>query len=235
METLSTLVHRTLRHYDQEALLYVKNLVTSALLECCSVEEFKELQQTDSVNCIAEKSYEDLLVFSQKDPAAGGDPLYIAKNYTSYAAVLHYRVAHWVHMNHRPNACHSAAQSLAASISRRGKMLSGAEIDFRSRIGSRFVIDHGVGTVIGETTVIGNDCYILGGVTLGARGISSNGAVPRHPRIGNHVQIGAFANLLGNVSVGDGAFIGPGCVITRDVPSGARVQVKTSLQVQLPE
>ncbi|WP_424804682.1 serine O-acetyltransferase, partial [Pseudomonas viridiflava] len=107
-----------------------------------------------------------------------------------------------VHMNHRPNACHSAAQSLAASISRRGKMLSGAEIDFRSRIGSRFVIDHGVGTVIGETTVIGNDCYILGGVTLGARGISSNGAVPRHPRIGNHVQIGAFANVLGNVSVG---------------------------------
>lgn len=112
-------------------------------------------------------------------------------------------------------------------------MLSGAEVHFRSKIGARFIIDHGVGTVIGETSIIGDDCYILGGVTLGARGISSNASTQRHPKIGNRVQIGAFASVLGSVSIGDDAFIGPGCIVTKDVPPSARVQVKTSLQVLL--
>lgn len=112
-------------------------------------------------------------------------------------------------------------------------MLSGAEIHFRSRIGARFIIDHGMGTVIGETSTIGDDCYVLGGVTLGARGISDNPSSPRHPTLGNRVQIGAFASVLGAIHVGDGAFIGPGCIITKDVPAAARVQVKTSLQVVL--
>ena len=55
----------------------------------------------------------------------------------------------------------------------------------------------------------------------------------RHPPLGNRVQIGAFASVLGAIHVGDGAFIGPGCIITKDVPAAARVQIKTSLQVVL--
>jgi serine O-acetyltransferase len=234
MEIQSAKTSRFPVTYDQESFGLVKNLITAALLECCSVEEFNELKKTLIIECVAEQAHEDLLVFARKDPAAGCDPLFIAKAYTSYAAVMHYRLARWVYLN-TAKPCNSLAHSLAAIISNRGKMLSGAEIHFRSSIGARFIIDHGVGTVIGQTSIVGNDCYILGGVTLGARGISNNTSALRHPRIGNRVQIGAFASVLGCVSVGDDAFIGPGCIVTKDVPPNARVQIKTSLQVLLTE
>ncbi|WP_440805831.1 serine O-acetyltransferase [Pseudomonas syringae] len=218
--------------YDQESFQLVRNLVVAALLECCSVDEFNKLKETPLIESVSDQAHEDLLIFANKDPAAGSDPLFIARTYTSYAAVMHYRLAHRVHLT-ATKSCSSREQSLAAIISRRGKILSGAEIHFRSCIGARLIIDHGFGTVVGETSVIGDDCYILGGVTLGARGISNNFAMPRHPRIGNRVQIGAFSSVLGPVYVGDDAFIGPGCIVTKDVPPGARVQVKTSLQVVL--
>lgn len=234
MEIQPTLSSRLPTIYEKESFNLVKNLITAALLECCSVDEFIELKRTLLIECVAEQAHEDLLVFARKDPATGCDPLFIARSYTSYAAVMHYRLAHWVYLN-TTTPCDSLAQSLAAVISRRGKMLSGAELHFRSSIGARFIIDHGMGTVIGETSVIGDDCYILGGVTLGARGISSNPSTARHPKIGDRVQIGAFASVLGSVIIGDDAFIGPGCIVTKDVPPNARVYVKTSLQVVLAE
>ncbi|MBI6740823.1 serine O-acetyltransferase [Pseudomonas syringae] len=218
----------------QESFQLVKNLVIAALLECCSVEEFNELKETLLIECFTEQSHEDLLMFARKDPASCGDPSVIARTYTSFAAVMHYRLAHWVYQNAK-RSCNSHEQSLAAIISRRGKMLSGAEIHFRCSIGARLIIDHGFGTVIGETAILGDDCYILGGVTLGARGISSNPSISRHPKVGNRVQIGAFSSVLGPVNIGDDAFIGPRCIITQDVPSGARVQVKTSLQVVIEQ
>ena len=81
------------------------------------------------------------------------------------------------------------------------------------------MLDHAVGTVIGETCVIGDDAYILGGVTLGAAGIANNPATARHPRLGDRVQVGAFARILGRVTIGDDVFIGPHCTITQDVPA----------------
>lgn len=216
-------------HYEQESFKLVNNLVTAALLECCSPHEFTVLARSSLIHDVAEQCHEDLLAFSMKDPAAAGDPILIARTYTSYAAVLHYRLAHHV-ATVSPTSV-PEQHCLAAIISRRGKMLSGAELHFRSRIGARFIIDHGVGTVIGETAVIGDDCYILGGVTLGARGISQNPSSPRHPRIGDRVQIGAFSSILGPVNIGNDAFIGPNCIVSKDVPARARVQVKTSLQM----
>lgn len=232
MDIQSALISRFQPTYDQESFKLVRNLITAALLECCSVDEFNDLKRTLLIECVTEQAHEDLSAFACKDPAAGSDPLFVARTYTSYAAVMHYRLARWVFLNSK-NPCHSPAQSLAAIISRRGKMVSGAEIHFRSSIGARFIIDHGMGTVIGETSIIGDDCYILGGVTLGARGISNNPSIARHPKVGNRVQIGAFASVLGSVSIGDDALIGPGCIVTQDVPPGARVQIKTSLQVLL--
>lgn len=216
-------------HYEPASFCTIRNLVTAALLECCSTQEFSILNDTSLIQEVAEQCHEDLLAFAAKDPASGFDPIFIARSYTSYAAVLHYRLAHQVHLHFGARV--GDAQCLAGMLSRRGKMLSGAEIHFRSRIGERFIIDHGVGTVIGETSVIGDDCYILGGVTLGARGIGHNPSGARHPRIGNRVQIGAFSSVLGPVSVGDDVFIGPNCIISKDVPARARVQVKTSLQM----
>lgn len=217
---------------DQEPFKLVHNLILAALLECCSIEEFGYLRDSLILEYVTEQVYEDLMAFARKDPAASCEPLLIAKTYTSFAAVMHYRLANWIYI-HSKTSEPSFEQCLAAIISRRGKMLSGAEINYRCRIGARFIIDHGVGTVIGETSIIGDDCYLLGGVTLGARGISSNPSVQRHPKIGNRVQIGAFASVLGFIDIGDDVLIGPGCIVTQDIPTGARVQVKTSLQVVL--
>lgn len=217
---------------DQEPFKLVHNLIRAALLECCSIEELSYLKNTVMLKYVIEQVYEELMAFSLKDPAASCDPILIARTYTSFAAVMHYRLANWIYIHSK--TCHPPLeQCLAAIISRRGKIISGAEINFRSRIGASFIIDHGVGTVIGETSIIGDDCYLLGGVTLGARGISSNPSILRHPKIGNRVQIGAFASVLGFIDIGDDVLIGPGCIVTQDIPSGARVQVKTSLQVVL--
>ncbi len=112
---------------------------------------------------------------------------------------------------------------LAALITRRGKLLSGAEIHFNSRIGRRFVLDHGYGTVIGETSVIGDDCYILGGVTLGSRLIAANTQGPRHPNLGDRVQVGMNSSLLGHIRIADDVFIGSGCLVTQDVPAGQKI------------
>ncbi|EKT4469489.1 serine acetyltransferase [Pseudomonas putida] len=232
MDMQSAVIARLPVPDELESFKVVKNLVTSALLECCSIVEFEALKETSVIESVTEQAHADLQAFAMKDPAAGRDLVFIAKTYTSYSAVLHYRLAHWIY-NNSAATYGVGGQCLAAMISRRGKMLSGAEIHFRSRIGARFIIDHGMGTVIGETSTIGDDCYVLGGVTLGARGISDNPSSPRHPTLGNRVQIGAFASVLGAIHVGDGAFIGPGCIVTKDVPAAARVQVKTSLQVVL--
>lgn len=79
------------------------------------------------------------------------------------------------------------------------------------------VIDHGMGVVIGETAIIGDDVLIYHGVTLGG---TVNAQVKRHPTIGNNVLLGAGAIVLGDVTVGDGARIGANAVVTKDVPAG---------------
>ncbi len=117
-------------------------------------------------------------------------------------------------------------------VSSRGQWLSGADIHPTSKIGERFILDHAVGTVIGETTVIGNDCYVLGGVQIGASGIATNLNIKRHPTIGNNVQIGAYAKIFGSLTIGDNVFIGSNCLIYNDVPSDSRVVLKSVTQIQ---
>lgn len=109
--------------------------------------------------------------------------------------------------------------------------MSGAELHPSSQIGRRFILDHGFGTVFGETVSIGDDCYVLGGVTLGASGISGNPQGKRHPSIGNRVQLGAFSRIFGCVDIGDDVFIGPNCTITQNIPSGSKVTLRSSLQI----
>ena len=99
----------------------------------------------------------------------------------------------------------------------------GESYNFKAEIGRDFVLDHGYGTVIGETSKIGHGCYFLGGIILGASGIANNELSKRHPNIGNNVEIGAFSRIFGNVSVGDNVFIGSNCVIVEDVPSDSKV------------
>lgn len=106
---------------------------------------------------------------------------------------------------------------LVAEISR---WLTGIEIHPGATLGKRLVIDHGFGVVIGETAVIGDDCIIFHGVTLGGLKFDP---VKRHPTVGNKVLIGTGAKILGPILIGDGAMIGANAVVIRDVPAGATI------------
>lgn len=97
---------------------------------------------------------------------------------------------------------------------------SGIEIHPGATIGRRFFIDHGTGVVIGETAVIGDDCTLYHGVTLGGTSWKKG---KRHPTLGNGVVIGAGAKVLGPIIVGDGARIGSNSVVLKNVPAGATV------------
>lgn len=88
------------------------------------------------------------------------------------------------------------------------------EIHPGATIGRRFMIDHGMGVVIGETTVIGDDCLIYQGVTLGGTGKETG---KRHPTLGNNVIVGVGASVLGNITLGDNVKVGGGAVVVKDV------------------
>lgn len=213
---------------DCELSELVNQHVNAALWDCCP-SYFIEHVKYDGLTQIIEKAIlEDAIAFAKKDPAARKNPHHIILGYTSFRAILHYRIANLIFKH---SQCNADAESYSSIISSRGKFLSGAELHHRSSIGRRFVLDHGVGTVIGETSIIGDDCYVLGGVTLGAFGISDNPGGKRHPTIGARVQIGAYSRIFGNICIGDDVFIGPNCIITQDIPKKTKVTLKSNLQI----
>jgi len=109
---------------------------------------------------------------------------------------------------------------IARFISQFARSITGIEIHPGARIGRRFFIDHGMGVVIGETAVIGDDVLLYQGVTLGGTGLEKG---KRHPTIGNNVVIGAGAKVLGNITIGDNAYIGANAVVIKDVPANSTV------------
>lgn len=175
-----------------------------------------------------ELAAEDLLALCRRDPAAG-HPAEVLASYHSFTAVSAFRLAHAIWLSGEPED--QASRAVARLLSEKAKVASGVEIHPAAQIGRRFVVDHGTGTVIGETATIGTDCYLLQGVVLGAVGIADNAAGRRHPSVGNRVEIGAFARILGPVQVGDDCRIDPHTVITTDVPTGYRVRLVTQTQV----
>ena len=102
-------------------------------------------------------------------------------------------------------------------LSNWAKLWTSIEIHPGAEIGKRFVIDHGVGVVIGETAVIGNDVLVYHGVTLGGKTLDP---VKRHPTVGDRVIIGAGAKLIGAITIGDDCAIGANAVVTKDMPKG---------------
>lgn len=211
----------TMELYDQ-----LLEHITSAL----NSDEMSKLgSRLDGIMDIAlQQVAEDLHAYASRDPASKGRTDLILAAYASFRAVLFHRVAHQVWQAYDMLGRETIAHRLASV----GKLQSGVEIHPAASIGRRFVLDHGFGTVIGETCEIGDDCYLLCGVTLGASGIADNHGGKRHPRLGNRVEVGAGARVLGPVSIGDNVFISPSCVITRDVPANTRVSIVNQLQLQ---
>jgi serine O-acetyltransferase len=109
---------------------------------------------------------------------------------------------------------------LARYISQFVRWATGIEIHPGANIGKRFFIDHGMGVVIGETAVIGDDVLIYQGVTLGGTGLEKG---KRHPTIGSNIVIGAGAKVLGNITIGDNSYIGSNAVVIKDVPPNSTV------------
>lgn len=109
---------------------------------------------------------------------------------------------------------------LARLLSHLSRLVTGIEIHPGATIGRRFFIDHGMGVVIGETSVIGDDVLLYQGVTLGGTG---HGRERRHPMLGNHVVVGSGAKVLGNIELGEWVKVGAGSVVVKSVPAHATV------------
>jgi serine O-acetyltransferase len=131
-------------------------------------------------------------------------------NYKGFKALQIHRIAHKLWLQNR-NELALMLQSLASQC-------YGVDIHPAAILGSGLMLDHGSGIVIGETTVVGNNCSFLHGVTLGSSGKETGN---RHPKIGNNVLIGCNATILGNISIGDSCKIGSGSIVTKSIPAGA--------------
>jgi len=153
---------------------------------------------------------EDLEAARQRDPAAR-TALEVALGYPGVHAVWGYRVAHrmW-----REPALRLPARLLSQLV----RFLTGIEIHPGAQLGRRLFIDHGMGVVVGETAMVGDDVVLFHGSTLGGKSMKRG---KRHPTLGDNVVVGAGAKILGPVWIGDGARIGANAVVVKDVPAGA--------------
>jgi len=118
----------------------------------------------------------------------------------------------------------------ARLLSQAARALTGVEIHPGATVGRRLFIDHGMGVVIGETAVVGDDVLMYHDVTLGGRSLRR---VKRHPTVGDRVSIGAGARVLGDITIGDDAQVGANSVVTKDVPAGS-VAVGIPAQIRQP-
>ena len=154
---------------------------------------------------------EDVDVAMCRDPAARSRAEVLLTYPGVHALILH-RIAHRIDG--------TGLRLIARLLSHVARMLTGIEIHPRAQIGHDFFIDHGMGVVIGETTVIGDRCHLLQGVTLGG---TSTRREKRHPTLEDDVTVGAGAHIIGAVTIGAGAKIGAGSVVVSSVPPGATV------------
>ncbi len=152
---------------------------------------------------------EDIRSARRRDPAARSDAE-ILFAYSGLHAVWWYRITHRLWLAKRYFA--------ARILSQLARFATGVEIHPGATIGRRMFIDHGMGVVIGETAVVGDDVLVYHGVTLGGR---SSKREKRHPTIGDRVVIGAGAAVLGNITIGDDCVIGAQAVVVRDAAPGS--------------
>lgn len=158
-----------------------------------------------------EQIKEDINAVKDRDPAAKSS-LEIFFLYPGVKAIRMYRRAHKHYLK--------GHFFRARMISQRAARKTGIEIHPGAKIGKRLVIDHGTGTVIGETAEIGDDCLLYQGVTLGGTGKDVG---KRHPTLGNNVMVSAGAKVLGPFKIGDNSRIAAGAVVLEEVPPNSTV------------
>ena len=148
---------------------------------------------------------EDIAVVLKRDPAAR-NRFEVALTYPGLHALWAHRIEHWLWQKR--------FRFIARVMSNYTRSKTGIEIHPGATIGRRVFIDHGMGVVIGETAIVGDDVTIYHGVTLGGRTLNKG---KRHPTIENNVILGAGAKILGNITIGEGSTIGANQVVTRSL------------------
>lgn len=154
---------------------------------------------------------EDIQMVLERDPAAR----------TTLEVLLCYPGLHaiWMHrLNHR--LWNAGLKTPARFLSYWTRAITGIEIHPAAQIGKRFFIDHGLGVVVGETAIVGNDVLLYQQVTLGGTGKKRD---KRHPTLEHNVVVGAGAKILGNITIGRGSQVGAGSVVVKDVPPDCTV------------
>lgn len=155
--------------------------------------------------------YEDAKNIKEKDPAAR-NILTVILLYPGFHAIIFHRLAHFLY-NHK-------LMFIARLISQFARHITGIEIHPGATIGKRLFIDHGMGIVIGETAIVGDDCTIYHQVTLGGTGKEK---LKRHPTLKNNVIVGSGSKVLGNILIGENVKIGANSVVLKDVEDNVTV------------
>jgi len=154
---------------------------------------------------------EDIAAVFESDPAARSY-LEVVVCYPGLHAVWAHHLSHWLWLH--------GMRFLARLVSQIARLFTGIEIHPGAEIGRRLFIDHGTGTVIGETAIVGDDVTLYQGVTLGGTGKEKG---KRHPTLGNNISVGSGAKLLGNITIGDNCRVGAGSVVLRSVPANSTI------------
>lgn len=147
-----------------------------------------------------------IALIRKKDPAIKS--MWEVFLYPSFRVLIYYKIAHFLYLHKH--------YFLARFLSEKAKRKTGIEIHPGATIGKNLFIDHGSGVVIGETAILYDNITLFHGVTLGG---TSDKSEKRHPTVMNGVVVGAHAQVLGNITIGENAKIGAGAVVLKDVPA----------------
>jgi serine O-acetyltransferase len=154
---------------------------------------------------------EEINTVKDRDPAAKS-ALEVLLLYPGLHALVFYRISHKLWEWNIP--------IIPRWLSQVARFFTGIEIHPGAQIGKRFFIDHGMGVVVGETAIVGDNVLLYQGVTLGGTGKETG---KRHPTLGNNVVVGGGAKILGNITIGDNSYIGANAVVIKNVPANSTV------------
>lgn len=154
---------------------------------------------------------DEIKTVKDRDPAAKS-ALEVLLLYPGLHALVLYRIAHQLWKWEIP--------IIPRWLSQTARFLTGVEIHPGAQIGKSFFVDHGMGVVIGETAIVGDNVLLYQGATLGGTGKETG---KRHPTLGNNVVVGAGAKILGNITIGDSSYIGANAVVIKNVPPNSTV------------